>query len=227
MTACAEHRAFLAAIADGEVSAVPAATLEHLRDCPGCAHELELQRVLGSKLQEALAEPAAESVRGITRRRIGAAAAALAAALVLAVAGALAFNLTRPDPVLAAATVSQQPAQLTSGDGSQIGAWCMRESGRPMPEMDLPPLEPVGARMDHQAGAGIVTVYYVSPEGQPVTVSWLDATTAPATSRAVSSRVVAGRLVLVAHSPHGTAVISGQAPASLLWSTAAEVEDGS
>lgn len=227
MTACAEHRAFLAAIADGEVSAVPTATLDHLRSCPECAHELELQRVLGSKLQEALEGPAAEPVRGITRGRAGAAVASLAAVMVLAAGGVVAFNLTRPDPVLAAARASQQPAQFSSGDGSQIGAWCVQESGRPMPEMDLPPLEPVGARMDRQAGAGIVTVYYVSPEGQPVTVSWLDATTAPATSRTVSSRLVAGRLVLVARSPHGTAVISGQSPASLLWSTAAEVEDGS
>ncbi len=224
MTACAEHRPFLGAIADGELAAAPAETIEHVRGCPDCTREVDLQRAVASRLREAHAAPAAP-VAG-TRRRAGIAAAALAVLAVVTVAGAFAFTFGRPDPVLAGAQASQQPAQFTSSDGRQIGAWCERESGRPMPAMDLPPLHPVGARMDRQAGLGIVTVYYLSPDGHPLTVSWLDASTAPTGDRAVSSRVIGGRLVLIAHSPHGTAVITGQAPASLLWSTAAEVEDG-
>ena len=224
MTACAEHRPFLGAIADGEFAAVPPNTLEHVRGCPDCAHEVGLQRSVASRLRQAIAAPSPAA--DVTRRRTATAAAAVVAAAVVVAVGALALNLTRPDPVLAAAQASQQPAQFRSSDAKAIAAWCAQESGRPMPEMELPPLQPVGARMDHQAGTGIVTVYYVSPEGQPLTVSWLDASAAPAADRTVSSRVAGGRIVLVAHSPHGTAVISGQAPASLLWTTAAQVEDG-
>lgn len=226
MTACGEHRPYLGAIADGETAAVPTATLDHVRACADCTHEVDLQQAVAGRLRQAAEVPTGEFQPRIARRRVGVAAAALAMAVVLAAAAAFAFDVTRPDPVLAAAQVSQRSAQFTSGDGTQIGAWCVRESGRPMPEMELPPLEPVGARMDREAGAGIVTVYYVSPVGEALTVSWLDASAAPTASRAVSSRMIGGRLVLVARSPHGTAVISGQAPSSLLWATAAKVEDG-
>ena len=226
MTACAEHRRFLGAIADGETAVVPPATLHHVHSCPDCAHEVDLQRAVASRLRQAAETPAVEHEPKIGHRRVGVAVAGVLVAAILAVGGAFALNLGRPDPVLAAAQVSQQPAQFTSSDGNQIGAWCVQESGRPMPEMELPPLQPVGARMDRQAGAGIVTVYYLSPGGEPLTVSWLDDTAAPTVSRTVSSRMIGGRLVLVARSSHGTAVISGQAPSSLLWSTAAQVEDG-
>lgn len=226
MTACAEHRPFLGAIADGETAAVSAATLDHVRSCPDCGHEVDLQRAVASRLRQAAETPAVEREPKIRRRRVGVAVAGALVAAILAAGGAFALNLSRPDPVLAAAQVSQQPAQFTSSDGTEIGAWCVRESGRPMPEMELPPLQPVGARMDRQAGAGIVTVYYLSQGGEALTVSWLDDTAAPTAGRTVSSRMIGGRLVLVAHSPHGTAVIRGQAPPSLLWSTAAKVEDG-
>lgn len=227
MTACAEHRGFLVAIADGQTAGVPAATQEHVGDCPDCGGEIELHRAAAARLRQALEGPASAPSRGRRRYRTGLAALGTVAAVVIAAAGLLAFNLSGPDPVLAAAQMSQQPAQFTSSDGKQIGAWCVKASGRPMPEMDLSPLQPVGARMDHQAGTGIITVYYVSPEGQPLTVSWLNASTAPVAGRSVSSRVVGGRLILVANSAHGTAVIAGAVPPSLLWTTAATVEDGS
>ena len=225
MSACAEHRRFLVAIADGEAAAVPAGTLEHIRDCPDCAGELDLHRAAAVRLRQALQLPAAQPAPKRRAGRAGLAAGGAIAAALLAAAGIFALNVSRPDPVLAAARAGQQPAQFQSSDAGQIGTWCAEESGRPMPEMDLPPLRPVGARMDHQAGAGIVTVYYVSPDGRPLTIGWLDASVAPAGGRSVTSRLVDGRLVLVALSARGTAVISGQGPASLLWSTAAAVEE--
>jgi len=227
VTGCAEHRPFLAAVADGEVEHVPAAALEHLRGCPDCREEMELHRALGAKVYATAAErePVAPGRLGHRRRlAVGVGGAALMA--LIASAGALAFLVSWPDPVLAAAAAAGQPPQFQSSDGGRIDAWCEQASGRSMPELDLTPLSPVGARMDHSAGAGIVTVFYLTPDGRPVEVSWLDSSQVPPGKRSVTAREVNGRVVLLTVSPHGTAVISGSAPASVLWQTAAEIEDG-
>jgi hypothetical protein len=94
-----------------------------------------------------------------------------------------------------------------------------------MPEVDLEPLSPVGARMDRAAGTGVVTVFYLTPEGRTVDVSWLDSSPVPPPNRSVTPRQVNGHLVLITLSPHGTVVISGGAPVSVLWQTAARIED--
>lgn len=145
---------------------------------------------------------------------------------LIASAAVFAFLVSRPDPVLAAAAAAEQPPQFQSGDGARIDAWCEQASGRSMPELDLAPLSPVGARIDHRAGSGIVTVFYLTPDGRPVEVSWLDSSQMPAAKRSVTARAINGRLVLFTVSPHGTAVISGSAPARVLWQAAAQIEDG-
>jgi hypothetical protein len=227
MIGCVEHRPYLAAVADGELEHVPVAALEHLRECPDCREEVELHRALGAKVQAATTgrEPAEVRQRGLSRRAAMRAAGA-ALAVLLASGAAFAFLVSRPDPVLAAAAAAGRPPQFQSRDGAKIGSWCEQASGRPMPEVDLAPLSPVGARMDSSAGTGIVTVFYLTPEGRPVEVSWLDYSQMPAPKRSVTARQVNGHLVLITVSQHGTVVISGGAPLSVLWQAAAQIEDG-
>ncbi len=50
MSACPDHREFLAAIADGETALVPAATLEHVKSCADCTREIGAHQVLSSML---------------------------------------------------------------------------------------------------------------------------------------------------------------------------------
>lgn len=228
MTGCAEHHPYLAAVADGELEQVPRATVAHLQACPDCREEVEIQRALGAKILAAAVAPAqaASRRRGLLSRRAALRAAVVAVASVLASGGAFAFLISRPDPVLAAAAAASQPPQFQSTDNSRIASWCEHASGRSMPELDLAPLSPVGARIDQGAGTAIVTVFYVTPEGHLVAVSWLDSSQVPATRRSVIAREASGHLLLMAVSPHGTVVISGGAPATVLWQTAARIEDG-
>jgi hypothetical protein len=227
MTGCTEHRPYLAAVADGELDQVPAATVEHLHECPDCRREVELHRALGSKLRAAAGAAERASPRqGRFGRRLAMRAAVAALVAVFASAAAFAFVIGRTDPVLAAAAAAGQPPQFQSRNGAQIGTWCEKASGRSMPEVDLAPLTPVGARMDRSVGTGIVTIFYLTPEGLPVEVSWLDSSQAPAPKRSVTAREVNGHLVLITVSPHGTVVISGGAPVSVLWQTAARIQDG-
>jgi hypothetical protein len=227
MNACAEHREFLVAAADGETGLVPAEALEHFQRCPDCRRELEVHRALAARLSLAMESPAAEAGRAPTakrRRLLPVAVAALAGALMAAVA--VAVTLSRPDPVVAAAQVASLAPQYRSADAGKIGTWCQRASGRSMPEVALPTLTPTGARMDQEAGAGIVTISYRGPDGQPVEVSWLDSNSATGANRSVAARQINGRLILVVASPDGTAVVSGPAPVRDLWQVAALVVTG-
>lgn len=226
MSGCKEHRPYLAALADGETELVPAATLTHVADCPGCAEEADTHRLLGARLSasvnaDKLPKP---RQRGRSWRvRLGAAAAA-----VIALAGAAAgwHAYTGEDRVAAAVAVASDQPQYSSSDASTITSWCERVSGRPMREVALPGLSPVGARMDHRAGADIVTVTYATPQGERINVSWLDASQAPPGRSDVQTRMIEGRTVLLVASPGGRAVISGSAPLSSLWATAATLAAG-
>jgi len=95
-----------------------------------------------------------------------------------------------------------------------------------MREVTPPGLSPLGARMDHQAGTDIVTVTYLTPRGDRVNVSWLDASQTPTGRSDVQARTIEGRAVLLVTSPGGTAVISGSASFPTLWTTAAAVAAG-
>lgn len=203
---------------------MPTAALRHLRGCPDCQEQVELHRALSGRVRAAEAERQSVSMGGRRRRRLSLAAAGVASVLVLA--SGIAFLVSRPDPVLAAAAASGLQPQFLSGDGRRIGAWCEQVSGRSMPELDLAPLAPVGARIDRNPGSGIVTVFYLTPDGRPVEVGWLDSSPVPATRRSVTTREVGGRMVLVTVSQHGTAVISGSAPDKVLWQAASQIQQG-
>ncbi len=225
MGACAPHREFLAAVADGETELVPAPTLDHVRDCADCTSEIRAYRMLTSKLQQAH-----ESlVRATPKRRpillisgpLRVIAAAAAAAIMVAGAGVVWFVLSRPDPVQAAVVASSEPLQIQSGDASQVGQWCLHASGRTLPAIQLDGMQVVGARMDRIDSTDIVTVAYTAPSGARITVSWLEGQT-PAGS-GVEDRTVSGHRLLIVHSEVGTAVVTGSSP-DAMWQTAAAIE---
>ena len=225
MTACARHREFLAAIADGETELVPAATLEHVNDCADCARDLRAHQLLTSKLRH-VSDLEVEAAPG--RRRIAlpwgrlrVVTAGAAATILLAAGGAGWLVLSRPDPVQAAVIASTQPLQIESTDPSQVGQWCLRASGRELPAIQLDGMQVVGARMDRVASTDIVTVVYITPSRARVTVSWLEGQ-APA-GAGVEDRHVSGHELLIVHSALGTAVITGSS-ADAMWRIAAEIE---
>jgi len=80
--------------------------------------------------------------------------------------------------------------------------------------------------MDHRAGTDIVTVTYGTPQGDRINVSWLDARQTPTCRSDVQARKIVGCAVLLVTSPGGTAVISGSASFSTLWTTAAALAAG-
>ena len=225
MNACASHREFLAAIADGEIALVPAATLEHLKGCTDCEEEVRAHQLLTARLRQATdnSAPTAPKVAPIPvlqgRKRV--IAAALAGVMVLAVAGVGWFELSRPDPVQAAVNASSQRMQIESTDPSQVGQWCVRASGRNLPAVQLDGMQIAGARMDRTASTDIVTVVYTVPSGSRVAVSWLEGS-APSGS-GVEERNVGGHELLIVHSAVGTAVITGSSR-SAMWQAAAAIE---
>jgi len=225
LSACGAHREFLAAVADGETELVPAATLDHIKDCADCMGEIRAHRLLTSKLREA----EADSVRATPRRRpippisrpLRVILAAAAVAILVAAGGVGWSVLSRPDQVQAAVTASSQPLQYESSDPSQVGKWCVRASGRTLPAIQLDGMQVVGARMDRIASTDIVTVVYTAPSGARITVSWLEGQ-APGGS-GVEDRTVSGHQLLLVHSAVGTAVVTGSSP-DAMWQTAAAIE---
>ena len=224
MSTCALHREYLGALADGETDLVPAATLEHLKQCRDCAAEIQAHRLLAAKLREALTHvngaPSRHLPASTGRRRIGL-VAGVAAVLAVAVVAAGWSLFLRPDPVEAAVFASSQPLQIQSADPSRVGDWCLSASGRGLPAIQLEGLEIVGARMDRVPSTDIVTVAYTAPSGARVTISWLEGQ-APGGS-GVEQKSVSGHPVLIAHTPRGTAVVAGSS-SSAMWKAAATIE---
>lgn len=216
---CAQHRPYLSAIADGELELVPASTVAHVRACRPCGREVETHSLLTARLREAVAPAASRS--GSWLRRPWAAAAVAALLVAAMVVGLTGWRLGSQDQGLAVASAAQGPPQFHSTDEAAIGAWCERESGRPMPIVALPSLTLLGARADQVAGALVVTVAYRTGAGSRVTVSWLDATPGPSS---VVDRSAAGRTVLLVRSTSGTAIVAGDAPAPTLRSIAAQLQ---
>ena len=223
MNACAPHREFLAAVADGETELVPAATLDHVKDCADCTNEIRVHQLLTSKLRRAAEEPAHPERRlvSVTKGRLRMIAAGVAVATLVAAAGVSWSVFSRPDPIQAAVTASSEPLQIQSGDASQVGQWCLQASGRTLPAIQLDGMQIVGARMDRIASTDIVTVVYTAPSGARITVSWLEGQV-PAGS-GVEDRTVSGHQLLIVHSAVGTAVVTGSSP-DAMWQTAAAIE---
>ena len=225
MSACATHREYLAAVADGETALVPRATLDHVKSCPDCTREIRAHQLLALKLRQSgdlLDEPAPQRRHSPLvwgRRRV--IAAGVAAAILVGAAGFSWSVFSRPDPVLAAVNASSQPLQIESSDPSQVGQWCLSASGRTLPAIQLDGMQVVGARMDRIASTDIVTVVYVAPSGARVVVSWLEGQS-PAGS-GVENRNISGHELLIVHSAVGTAVITGSSP-DAMWQAAAAIE---
>lgn len=224
MSDCAPHREFLAALADGEAELVPAATIAHVATCAGCAGEIQLHRLLTSRLREASAQlDGAIPKRLPISLRLGRVRAIAAAAVVLAVAFGAAgwWVLSRPDPVQAAVTASSRPLQFQSADPSKVGNWCSNESGRGLPAIQLDGMQVIGARMDRIPSTDIVTVVYSAPTGGRVSVSWLEGQNPGGTG--VEDKNESGHEVLIVHAAVGTAVITGSSGAAI-WEAAAAIE---
>jgi len=222
--ACAPHREFLAAAADGETALVPAATLDHLRTCPDCGREIRAHQLLSSRLRQAadhlqdaaprqhLVDPAATRLRVV--------AAVVAVALVATAAGAW-FALARPDPVQAAMNAASQPLQVQSGDPAVVARWCLQASGRSLPATELGGLQVLGARMDRVGTTDIVTVTYMAPSGERVAVGWLEGEVPSGSGIEETDR--SGHRLLIVHARAGTAVVMGSST-ELMWQTAAAIE---
>jgi hypothetical protein len=227
--ACAEHWSYLGAIAAGELELVPQATLSHISACDLCGAEVESHRLVSVRVRDATAlagmptqDDSEKHSRWSRRMVIG---AATAATILLGLGGLYASHAIDDQPTLDA-TVRAAAAnpQFSSQDPAAVTSWCVRTSGRPMPEARLSGLIPLGARMDHAAGHDIVTIFYDGPDGTRVFLSWIDAAgSAPGQTRA-EARTVFGRTVLLVHSMNGEAVIRGTAPMSTLWFVAGRIE---
>jgi hypothetical protein len=218
---CSTYRQYLGALADGEVDVVPPAAVDHVADCAGCQREVDAHREANRKLRLAIAAAPVKASRTMRWLR----PAAVAVVLLLAVAGTAVWRYsTGEDRVAAAAAVAGQPPQFRADDSHAIRNWCARAANRPMPEVALDSLSPVGARMDRRSGTDIVTVSYRSAGGDEVEVAWLDSTTVPAEHSSIQARSINGHTVLVIASPVGTAVVMGSASRSVLWETAVAIE---
>jgi len=224
LNACARHREYLGAVADGEIELVPAATLDHIKDCADCTSEIRVHELLTSKLRRAADEPEQahrKRLVSLTRGRLRVIAAGVAVATLVAAAGVTWSVVSRPDPVQAAVTASSEPLQIQSSDASQVGQWCLQASGRTLPAIQLDGMQIVGARMDRIASTGIVTVVYTAPSGARITVSWLEGQTLAGSG--VEDRTVSGHQLLIVHSAVGTAVVTGSSTGAM-WQTAAAIE---
>lgn len=225
MSACVNHREFLAAIADGETALVPVATLDHVKNCADCSDEIRAHRLLTAKLRQAPEEreqaAPARRLLPLTSGRLRLVAAGAAVAIMIAAAGVGWSVRFRPDPVQAALIASSMPLQIESSDPAQVGQWCLQASGRTLPAIRLDGMQVVGARMDRAASTDIVTVIYTAPSGARITVSWLEGQTPPGSG--VEDRNVSGRELLIVHSAVGAAVITGSS-ADAMWQTAAAIE---
>lgn len=225
MSVCTEHREFLGALADGETELVPAATIDHVRDCRDCSREIQAHKALTRHLRAArdyLHEPAAKPLpRSGLRRRAGLIAGTVAAAVLIAGVAAAWNAFATPDPVRAAVQASAGPLQIQSTDPNRVGAWCLNASGKSLPAIQLDGMQVVGARMDRAPSTDIVTVSYRAPDGAQVTVSWLIGRAPPGSG--IEEKNLSGHYLLVVHSKYGTAVVLGSSNAAM-WEAAAAIE---
>ncbi|HEX6487507.1 MAG TPA: hypothetical protein VF137_01355 [Candidatus Dormibacteraeota bacterium] len=215
----AQHRPYLAAIADGELGLVPAETQAHVRDCEECSVELTAHQMLRARLREAAyAAPATPAWRSrLVTRRVAPLALAFAAAI--AVVSLEIVNMS-PDPALAAAVlVAGRQPQYHSTDATDVARWCTEQYGNRVPLVAVSGLQPEGARMDWPHDIGIATVTY-QLHGQTVHISWLRkavGTPQPAEETVNGTRMVVLRINGI------TAVITGTVPDSDLLKVAQEI----
>jgi hypothetical protein len=229
MNACSEHRKYLAALADGELSLVPPATVEHVNGCAACGREVTTHERLAVVLRHALASHrpviGATGVSRHSRRKLAAGIAFVTAAAAAVIAFALARFVggSAPDPVALAFASSQKPAQFASTSINDVSGWCARAAGRPMPLIALERLAVVGARSDQSGGLQVITIDYRTDAGQLVTVSWMEGASRP-TTPAIQQTSVTGTEGLIVSTPADEALVSGNAPMPTLWQAAAQLQ---
>ena len=225
MGACAAHREYLAAVADGETDLVPLATLEHVKTCADCKREIHAHQVLTSRLKQAtdglVETPSSRPFTAPALSRFRIVAAAAAAVILVSAGGVAWFVFSRPDPVLAAVNASSQPLQIQSSDQARVAQWCLQASGKSLPIIQLDGMQVVGARMDRIVSTDIVTVVYSAASGDRVAVSWLEGQVPPGSG--VEDKKMSGRELLIVHASVGTAVITASSN-DAMWQTAAAIE---
>jgi anti-sigma factor RsiW len=189
---CTVEGARLAALLDNELPLPDQRALElHLRTCPRCRAELELQQRARTLLRDAAAHM--EAPASLQRRVAGALAqapvrvpmrrrvlpyAGIAAVLVLvALTGALLAAMRQsPSPQLlqraarahAQQTLSAAPVSFTSDSPDAVSAWVARQTGGriDVPDLDTAGFQLAGARLDPTIAPRAVTVVYQSPAGR-------------------------------------------------------------
>jgi len=214
----ADHRPYLAALADGELELVPAATRQHVADCDQCRTELEAHQLLGQRLRAAsrAAEPA--TLKQPSRRFVLPLAAAVAVAIV--VGGAvLATRPATPDPLAAAVLVANQSPEYTSSNPVEFAHWCTVKYGNRVPVVALPGLTPQGARMDWPHDQGVATVTYAL-DSETVHVSWLSVAEGGSDPQVVNA---GGKPAVLVRRHCITALVSGDATQAELLHVAQEV----
>jgi hypothetical protein len=226
---CTEHRKYLAALADGELSLVPPATVEHVNGCAACGREVATHERLAVVLRDALAlhRPVigATPVSRRSRRELAAGIAVVTAAAAAVIAFALARFIggSAPDPVALAFASSQKPAQFASTNINDVSGWCARAAGRPMPLIALDRLAVVGARSDQSGSLQVITIAYRTEAGQLVTVSWMEGVARP-TTPAIQQTSITGTEGLIVSTAADEALVSGNASMSALWEAASQLE---
>ena len=231
---CATHRAYLAAVADGELELVPADSLEHVQECPDCRRELSTHRLLGERLhqarqEEAPRQPASVGRRGWLDARLRRFAAVVVLLLAVAGAGVGVAHLVQQANDSTAASVSWANAgpQLRSTDYAQIRLWCERSSGHALPYTTPASLQPVGARMDRWGGEDLATVFFETAGGEDVTVTWIGTSGMSPQQGSIETRQDGGTSALLVRGPTGAMVVRGHASGATLWSVAADLATAS
>jgi hypothetical protein len=211
---CGRHAGFLGAVADGE--RVPPGTRRHITGCLRCAGDVTTYRLLSEQLRAAAALEQHPGARKLThwRRVVIAAVAALVLAAQLHVAR------VEEHLLVAAINAGSSAPEFDSSDLRTIERWCQETASRPLPNVALPELTPIGARMDREEGALILTVLYVTPDGRRLAISWLDGQPVRSQQQGAETRQIQGRTALLVRSPAGKAVVSGDASLARLWTSA-------
>lgn len=221
---CATFRIYTAALADGERARVPWRARLHLVRCRWCRAEVASQAAVTRGIRRALALPERGGASPATRRMRPWLVAGFGAVAVAAVAIGLMLS-ARQDVVPAAAAAAGRPPTIRAVDAETIDRWCSDHALNAPPTLTVAPLAIEGARMDADGGASmLITVYYLSPAGDRLTVTWVSVTPTHTGSAQTTSTSFEGRLVLLVRAQSGeTAVITGTATPTEMWQAAGAI----
>ena len=221
---CATFRVYTAALADGERAHVPWRARLHLVRCGWCRAEAASQAGVTRRIRRALALPERGEAVPATRRARPWLVAGFGAVAAAAVTIGLILS-ARQDVVPAAAAAAGRPPTIRAVDAATIDRWCSDHALDAPPTLTVAPLAIEGARMDTVGGATmLITVYYLSPAGDRLTVTWVSMTPIHGGAVQTTSTRFEGRPVLVVRAQSGaTAVITGTATPTEMWQAAGAI----